>query len=90
MMNKYKKEQYWYIIFIMLWLAFTSINVYAQDNFKYEPKVYCELNENDNYFIDSVLVLIDKNISEVNKVLKKLFPSEFYKDIITREIPNSY
>jgi hypothetical protein len=39
-------------------------------------KIYCELNNADEYLLYSILLLMNKNISAVNKV----FAQEFFRD----------
>ena len=48
-------------------------DVFADANITFEPKIYCDLNANDDFSLDSVLVMIDKNLSDVNKVFENSF-----------------
>ena len=64
------------ILFLMISLfvfPFATKEVYAYENIDYEPKIYCEINEEYDFALDSVLVMIDKNLSDVNKVFEKTF-----------------
>ncbi|MBR6516595.1 MAG: S8 family serine peptidase, partial [Bacilli bacterium] len=64
------------ILFLIITLFLFSLatnEVFASENINYEPKIYCELNVEDDFSLDSVLVMIDKNLSDVNKVFEKSF-----------------
>ncbi|MBE6132910.1 MAG: hypothetical protein E7180_05935 [Erysipelotrichaceae bacterium] len=73
------------ILFLMISLfvfPFATKEVYAYENIDYEQKIYCEINEEYDFALDSVLVMIDKNLSDVNKVFEK----SFFNDIDIKEI----
>lgn len=65
-----------YILCLLLTILIYPViskNVFAHDRENYEPKIYCELSTDDNFSLNSVLVLMDKSISDVNKVFDKSF-----------------
>lgn len=69
-------------IIALLIFHFKITEVYAYENTNYEEKYYCEINEEYDFSLDSVLVMIDKNLSDVNKVFEESF---FGMDIINIE-----
>ena len=62
-----------FLIITLFLFSFATNEVFASENINYEPKIYCELNVEDDFSLDSVLVMIDKNLSDVNKVFEKSF-----------------
>lgn len=62
-----------FLIISLFVFPFATKEVYAYENIDYEPKIYCEINEEYDFALDSVLVMIDKNLSDVNKVFEKTF-----------------
>ena len=70
------KKKISFILFLIIsTFIFLSIenDVFADANITFEPKIYCDLNANDDFSLDSVLVMIDKNLSDVNKVFENSF-----------------
>lgn len=86
-MNKLIKSYIFIVGFIVTFALTITISLdgiaLASSNDKdikrYEPKIYCDLDINDDFDDDSVIVVLDKSISEINREHKLEFFGDFEK-----------
>lgn len=80
---KLKKIIVLFLVFSVLSSVF-SINAFSQksSDIRYEPKEYCNATIDQDFAGDCVLVVMDKNISDVNKV----YEPGFFGDIPIKSI----
>jgi len=57
---------------IVDWLS-TAITINNDNSIEWEEKIYCEIDIGDNFVPGEVIVVLDKAISEVNKIHSKNF-----------------
>ena len=76
------------LVFIIALFCGITKNVYAS-NF-YQEKIYCDVNIEESFDDDSVIVIMDKSLSEVNKVHSvEFFGSHLIKEVKDLTFRNS-